>query len=223
MTVLDRRGARNILIFSEDFPPGSGGIAQWAAGVGSSLHRLGHRVRVLTRYHPEHAGVSPRSWDFPIDYVPGNRWKQLRTLYAYRSVRKLQQDGYRPHMIIATTWNIARGVVSFARTTRAKLVIVVHGLEVTRRMWILKKLWLRKTLNSSDVVVAVSGFTRSHVLKHYRVNPRKVHVLPNGVDVSAFYPKADTTSLRQDLGLKDERIILTLARIIERKGHEQVI
>lgn len=213
---------KKIIIFSEDFPPVSGGIAQWAAGVAKSLHRQGQEVRVLTRYRHKYAAYSG-SYEFPIIYMKGKRWKQLRSWYCHRSIKSIYQQGYQTDLIIATTWNFARGITNLARKNQTKIITVVHGLEVTRKMSFIKKLWLQRTLKKSDLVVAVSQFTQDRVIENYSVDGISISVIPNGVDISKFDPKLDILDLKNKFGIKDEKIILTLARVIERKGHDKVI
>lgn len=214
---------RQIVVFSEDFPPNVGGIAQWAAGVARSLHRMGYGVRVLTRHMNSEAEKVQSTEPYPVVQVHGNRWRQFRSLYAYRAMKSIYASGPKPDAVVATTWNIARGLVREVKKHDTMLVVVVHGLEVTRKMSWLKRRWLIQTLNSADRIIAVSRFTREQVISRYPVSPDKVSVLPNGVDPKEFYPGADTTSLRKRYGLEEKKVILTLARLKERKGHDKVI
>ncbi|NTV45650.1 MAG: glycosyltransferase family 4 protein [Chlorobiales bacterium] len=214
---------REIVIFSEDFPPKDGGIAQWAMGVARSLRKMGYGVHVLTRYLSHAAEGIQNQEPYPVVQVHGNRWRQFRSLYAYRGLKSFYESGKKPEVVIATTWNIARGLISLVRKHRTKLVVVIHGLEVTRKMSWLKRRWMVQTLNAADAIISVSQFTRKQVLDHYPVNPDKVLVLPNGVDSEYFCPGANTTALRKKFKLEGKKVILTLARLIERKGHDKVI
>lgn len=213
---------KKIIVFSEDFPPVSGGVAQWAAGVAVGIHKQGHEIRVLTRYRKE---FLPKSdlYEFPISFIKGKRWKQFRSLYCHQSIKSIYQQGYKPDLIIATTWNFARGIINLARENRTKLITVVHGLEVTRKMPFIKKLWLKRTLHMSDLVIAVSQFTRDRIIENHSANGINISVIQNGVNISKFDPQVDTSDLKKKFGIKDEKIILTLARVIERKGHDKVI
>lgn len=214
---------KKIVIFSEDFPPTSGGIAQWAAGVANSIYRMGHDLRVITRYRSnDHSGNNSK-WKFPIHFVKGKHWKKLRSWYCYKSIKNLYKEGFLPDLIIATTWNFARSITNITKKKGTKLLLVVHGLEVTRKMSLIKRKWLSRTLVRSDLVIAVSNFTRQRVLEAYKLDPEKILVFPNGIDMSIFDPRLDITSLKHNYRLRNEKIILTLARVVERKGHDRVI
>jgi phosphatidylinositol alpha-1,6-mannosyltransferase len=128
-----------------------------------------------------------------------------------------------PDVVIATTWNIARGMTGILKKHGTKLIVVVHGLEVTRKMNWMKRVWLIKTLKSAHRVIAVSNFTRNRIISQYHIPQEKIITLPNGVDPQRFCPLADISILQNRFGLVDKKIILTLARLQERKGHDKVI
>jgi phosphatidylinositol alpha-1,6-mannosyltransferase len=214
---------KTIVILSEDFPPQTGGIAQWAAGVAQSLHILGHRVIVITRLWKEHPEHAPGTYGFTLRYVYGNHWKRLRTWYWRRAVKRLYAEGIRPDLLIATTWNAGRGVLSTARRHGTRTVVAVMGLEVTRRMNAFKKWWCRQTLRRTDAIVAISAFSKARVIRTHGIPGNKITVLPCGVDTSCFRPGIDSSALCERLGLHNRNVLLTLARIVERKGQDLVI
>jgi phosphatidyl-myo-inositol dimannoside synthase len=212
---------KNVLVFSEDFPPYPGGIAQWAMGMAGALARRGKRVCVLTRWRPDFVPtVNP---DYEIRFLHGSHWRRMRTFYCRRGLSALVAGGFRPDWIFATTWNFSRGIVRPAAGLGSRLVTVVHGLEVTRSMSFLKKLWMRRTLAASDSVVAVSTFTAERTMRACGLPAGKVLVFPNGVDTDRYRPGLDASGLRTRHGLDGAKVILTLARVVERKGHDTVI
>jgi phosphatidylinositol alpha-1,6-mannosyltransferase len=215
--------AETIVILSEDFPPQTGGIAQWAAGVATSVHELGFRVIVITRRRKEFPEHARKSYGFNFRYVHGNHWKKLRTWYWRRAIAAMYKEGTKPDLLIATTWNAARGVLDIAAGNTTRTAVVVHGLEVTRRMGFLKKWWCTRTLRRADAIIAVSAFTGRRVTEAFPIVTKKVSVVPNGVDIRRFKPGIDTSALRERCAPGNRKVLLTLARIVERKGHDQVI
>ncbi len=210
-----------ILIVSEDYPPYPGGVAQWAAGVAAGLCHRKHRVLVVTREREEPPRASGAAGPV-IETVRGRRWRQLRTWYFRRAIgRVLRRESF--DAVIATTWNAARGIEGPVRRSGARLVCVTHGLEVTRSMPPLKQRWLVCTLRRCHRVVAVSAFTRDVLIERCGLRPSQILVLPNGVDPSCFRPGMDASAIRRRHGLEGMLVILTLARVVERKGHDLVI
>ncbi|MBN2038160.1 MAG: glycosyltransferase family 4 protein, partial [Chitinispirillaceae bacterium] len=94
---------------------------------------------------------------------------------------------------------------------------------ITRRMGFVKTWWCGHTLRIADAVIAVSAFTGRRTAELFPYVAGKITVIPNGVDTARFRPGIDSAALRSRLGLGDHRVLLTLARIVERKGHDQVI
>lgn len=215
--------AETVVIFSEDFPPQTGGIAQWAAGVAQSLHHLGFRVILVTRRWKEFPEHAPTAYPFALHYVYGDHWKKLRTLYWRRAIRALYAEGIRPDLLIASTWNAARGVLDIASDKGARTVVAIMGLEVTRPMSVIKRWWCRRTLQKADFLIAISAFSKQRAMAIHAITEQKISVLPCGVDITRFRPGIDMSALRDRFGLRDRKVLLTLARIVERKGQDQVV
>jgi len=106
------------------------------------------------------------------------------------------------------------------------LVITVHSLEPLRP-WKREQLgggydfscWVEKTaIEMADAVIAVSDGTRNDVLKHFNVDPNKVHIIYNGID-PVEYKKVDATPALKKYGI-DPGIpyILFVGRITRQKG-----
>ncbi len=187
-----------------------------------SMAVAGHGVTVFTRRR-EDFPVETSGRPFKVSFIEGQNWKQGRTYYCRQTLKNRLRDEV-PDIVIATTWNVARGLKYLCRKHGVKLVTVVHGLEVTRAMPLIKKRWLRSTLRGSHKVIAVSEFTRQATEKGFDLPAGHCRVLANGVDVRRFRPGMDTSALMNRLGLNSgNRIILTLARVIRRKGHDYVI
>ncbi len=212
-----------LLILSEDFPPYPGGIARWASGVACALARLGVEVYVLTRYRPDYPAESPHP-NVAIHFVHGKRWAQFRSLYYRKAVKELLQQVFGIDTIVATTWNVARGIGGIAAAERIRLVTVLHGMEVTRRMPRWKRSLLLHTLYKSQILIAVSQYTAQQVARLDPLLQHKMYVFPNGVDLQRFRSGVAVQPLRERYGFaEDAKILLTLARVIERKGHDRVI
>jgi phosphatidylinositol alpha-1,6-mannosyltransferase len=50
-----------------------------------------------------------------------------------------------------------------------------------------------------------------------------VAFVPNGVDVKVFHPRERWAFLLRPYGLDNKKVILTLGRLVARKGQDQVI
>lgn len=106
-------------------------------------------------------------------------------------------------------------------------VITAHSLEPLRP-WKAEQLgggyrvssWIeRASYESADAVIAVSGGMRNDILRSYpNVDPTKVHVVHNGIDVTAWAP-TQNPQLLQRWGIDPtKRSIVFVGRITRQKG-----
>ncbi|MFT5720520.1 MAG: phosphatidylinositol alpha-1,6-mannosyltransferase [Motiliproteus sp.] len=108
--------------------------------------------------------------------------------------------------------------------TGVRVINYIHGEEVTadsdhRRLGDQRGRYLR----SADAVVAVSDFTRRYLIEHFSVAADKVHLITNGVDLKQFSPGPKSELLLQRYGLEGKKILLTVGRLIPRKGIDRTI
>ncbi len=108
--------------------------------------------------------------------------------------------------------------------TGVKVINYIHGEEVTadsdhRRFGDQRGRYLRK----ADAIVAVSDFTRRYLMQHYAVADEKIHLITNGVDLNQFTPGLRSEALIRRYGLQGKKILLTVGRLIPRKGIDKTI
>ncbi len=109
---------------------------------------------------------------------------------------------------------------------RVPLVLTTHSLE-PHRPWKVEQLgnayhassWLEKTAyQNADGVVAVSESMKRDVQELYGVDPAKIRVIPNGIDVSEYDRRPDPELLRRHGGDPDKPFVLFVGRITRQKG-----
>ena len=105
-----------------------------------------------------------------------------------------------------------------------KLVFTVHSLE-PKRPWkrealgngYLLSTWAERTvIEACDQVIAVSHADAEDVSECYRVDRRKIRVIPNGVDEQAF-KRVDDPSVLKKYGIR-KPYVLFLGRLSRQKG-----
>ena len=76
-------------------------------------------------------------------------------------------------------------------------------------------------LGSCDALIAVSNFTRAALIKTYGLEPEKVYVIPNMINLSKFKLGTQREEAREILNLPlNSKIILSVGRLVKRKGYE---
>ena len=124
------------------------------------------------------------------------------------------------------TWYAAFGGLMVRLLHGIPLVVTAHSIEPLRP-WKREQLgrgvdvaaWAeRAALEAADAVIAVSTEMRRDLLRHFRIAPDRVHVIPNGVDTDTYSPAAGRARLER-FGIDPARpYVLFVGRISRQKG-----
>jgi phosphatidylinositol alpha-1,6-mannosyltransferase len=115
-----------------------------------------------------------------------------------------------------------------SRTLRKKgvmnIVALTHGHEV---WW--AKLWpfslaISFIGNNVDHLTYLGDFTKSEIAKALspKAKSRLIKIAP-GIDTDHFAPDSTSERLRRDLGLADKKVIVSVGRLVHRKGQDILI
>ena len=107
-----------------------------------------------------------------------------------------------------------------ARRTGTIFVTTYHGIYNARTPL---KRWYNSVMIRSDAVIANSQWTAQHIRSVYRIRPKRLAVIPRGVDLARFDPSkinpSDVQSLRQQWGVREQdRVLLLPGRMTRWKG-----
>jgi starch synthase len=131
-----------------------------------------------------------------------------------------------PDIVHCHTWYSHMAGLLARPLTGARLVLTTHSLE-PHRPWKVEQLgtaydvttWIEGTAyRNADGVVAVSAAMKEDVQNLYGVDPDRVRVIHNGIDLDEYRPRHDPDVLRA-LGVDpDVPIVLFVGRITRQKG-----
>jgi starch synthase len=105
-------------------------------------------------------------------------------------------------------------------------VLTTHSLEPLRA-WKAEQLgtgyamssWMEKTaILDADAVIAVSSGTKEDILRAYPVDPERIHVIYNGIDLEQYQRTADTSALIEYGVDPTVPYVLFVGRITRQKG-----
>jgi phosphatidylinositol alpha-1,6-mannosyltransferase len=78
-------------------------------------------------------------------------------------------------------------------------------------------------LREAAAVVAVSEFTRGELISRMGVPSSRIALIVNGVDAGRFQPGPKPPALLARYGLAGKRVLLTVGRLVERKGIDTML
>ena len=217
---------KNICIVTEEFRPSlKGGIATWSREIADYFHSKSYNVTV---YLKKHGGIKKsfnvNNLPYKIHLISGRDWAFFKKWYVFFSIFKYLKNKNKP-IIISTNWELSQGIVFYKNIFQFSLVTILHGLEVTRLNSLKynnRITSFKKTLMRSDKIISVSHYTKkvAESLNKYDI---KIDVVPNFVNFKNFHPIDKKLFINDFTYRENDRILLTLSRLVKRKGHYTVI
>lgn len=209
-----------LLLITQDFPPDVGGTQTYAYEL---ARRLAGRCADFAVVAPQRPGDTAVDATLPFEVVRVRASYDALSIKALGPVLRLaRQRGF--DTAYHVQWPTAIATL-LARPLGGpkRIFVAAHGrellLEPLAHVPFLNTLYngLRSTvLRCVDGLFPVSHYT-GNLLKARSVRPERIRVLNNGTDPARFHPM-DATALREDLGLTGRKVLLTISRLVPRKG-----
>ena len=100
---------------------------------------------------------------------------------------------------------------------------LTHGHEVWWAKVFPFSVLMRRIGSKVDVLTYLGDFTKSAISKALDLKSQNAMVkIAPGIDVDHFHP-VDSSKLRETLGLSDKKIIVSVGRLVHRKGQDHLI
>jgi glycogen synthase len=151
----------------------------------------------------------------------------LRSVFgAVQRDTAMAAAGTNADLVHVHTWYTHLGGILVKQNYGLPLVLTVHSLEPLRP-WKREQLgggydfscWVEKTaIEMADAVIAVSESTKVDVLRLFDVDPARVHVIHNGIDLAEYDERRDEAVLRRHGIDPDIPYVLFVGRITRQKG-----
>ena len=212
------------------------------------LAKRGHEVHLLTRRLPVHKSSKEKiagvyEWRYTFNRKLPHLFFRSIFFNCRHSFISIQKESF-SHIINFHQPFSATGVLSSPAVRGIPLIYTCLSFSFEEyasrtasptnynyREWVLfrlhlhsRKLLEKRALRRSDQVVVLSEYTKKKLEKTYSLPPVKIHVIPGGVDLNRFRPRADKQAVRRSLGISDSHLVLLTIRNLEpRMGLENLI
>jgi phosphatidyl-myo-inositol dimannoside synthase len=218
----------HVLIVTPEFPPQRGGIGTHCYEMATHW-RSRAEVTVLA---PESDGQHQPDLPFRLLAGPAGGGQVARALRTRGQVGRVLRE-CRVDVVYVAHWRASGIAVRLAdplRRLAPRYVQAVHGSEVLSLLTgrgpkkLLLRCLFRLATGRVDAFVAL-GTHQGLLLERLAVDRRRIVDSPEGVDVSRFehVDGAVLDQLRARHSLGGRRVLLTVSRLVERKGHDMVI
>ena len=164
---------------------------------------------------------------FELDTTRFTCPKPLQSVFgAVRRCTDFNTTNIDADLVHCHTWYSHFGGILAKLNYGISFVITVHSLEPLRP-WKREQLgggydfslWIEKTaLEMADAIIAVSGETKCDIERLFEVDPNRVRVIHNGIDLEEYHRVDSTGALKRHGVNPAEPYLLFVGRITRQKG-----
>ena len=210
----------SVLLVTNDFGPRAGGIETFVMGL---LERVPKGEVIVYTSHQSSTGEYDRRWrdDYGVEVVRDKSSILLPTPRVIRNLQKLVDERN-----LSTVWFGAAAPLGVSarwlrRAGAEHIVALTHGHEV---WW--SKVWpfswaISEIARSVDVVTYLGDFTHQAIARRFKDKNKLTKIAP-GIDTEHFRP-LDGRELREKYGIADRATIVSVGRLVHRKGQDRLV
>jgi phosphatidylinositol alpha-1,6-mannosyltransferase len=210
------------LFITNDFGPRAGGIETFVHGL---IERLPKGSVIVYTSAQQNSAAFDAKWlhEYGVEVIRDRSKILLPTPRVIRVCQKL----IRNRKLTKVAFGAAAPLGVMARAMRSagaqKIVALTHGHEV----WWAKvppfSFAIRFMSRNIDAITYLGNYTRGEISKALSQSEvsKLVQIAP-GIDVDHFVP-TDSSKLRAELGLTNKSVIISVGRLVHRKGQDKLI
>jgi len=193
------------LLLTLEYPPFRGGVANYYGNI--------------VKYWPEadNFSVLTDQDKLIISKLPFFKW-----LPAISSIERTVRRRNINYIIVGQILPLGTAVYLLSKFLKIKYAVILHGLDFSSAVSQPRKKWLaKKILNRADKIICTNNYTAELVGRFTARND--VKTVNPGVEPDLKFNRELYRSLIDRYGLTDKIILLSVGRLVERKGFATVI
>lgn len=211
------------LCITNDFGPRAGGIETFVIGLIERMPR--NSVIVYTSAQGDSSEYD-RAWleNYGVEVIRDKSKILLPTPRVGKTVTRLLKERGADQVFFGAAAPLALLSHRLRRAGATRIVALTHGHEV---WW--AKVWpftwaMRRIGSGVDVLTYLGNFTQQAISRslNAKANAAMKRIAP-GIDTNHFAPVADSDLLKKELDLEDKRVIVSVGRLVHRKGQDTLV
>ncbi len=215
--------SEKILCITNDFGPRAGGIETFIIGL---IERMPKGTVIVYTSQQGDTRDYDAQWlnDYGVEVIRDKSKVLLPSPRVGRAVRALIRERAITKVFFGAAAPLGLLAHGVRKAGAKKIVALTHGHEV---WW--AKLWpfswaVRRIGKGVDSLTYLGDFTKkaiSRALTPDAINSM-VRIAP-GIDTEHFAPAADSENLKRELDLEGKRVIVSVGRLVHRKGQDTLV
>ena len=219
---MERAVSNPVLFVTNDFGPRAGGIETFVIGL---IERRAFGSTIVYTSAQDDSEEYDQRWkrDFGVTVIRDRSKILLPTPRVARNLKRvIKQEGIR---VAAFGAAAPLGLLSASMKSAGvrKTVALTHGHEVWWAKIFPFTFAIRRMGATIDSLTYLGEFTQKAISRSLSKQAVKqmVKIAP-GIDVEHFSPQ-DSSELREELGLDEKKVIVSVGRLVHRKGQDHLI
>ena len=197
------------LLFTLEYPPFYGGVANYYGN--------------LVKYWPKRDNISVLNNNNGL--LINRTWPVLKWLSAIPRLREAIKKGRIDHIIVGHILPLGLAALLCRQLYPIKYSVILHGLDFSRATQIWRKRIISKIiLIKADKIICANSYT-AELVKSFlggKVDG-KIKIVNPGAEQLATRNSQLATQLKKKYHLNNKIILLSVGRLVKRKGFDQVI
>jgi phosphatidylinositol alpha-1,6-mannosyltransferase len=214
---------KKILLVTNDFGPRTGGIETFVIGL---LERISdHEVTVFTSQQGDTSEYDQQWFEkFGVRVIRDRSKILLPSWRVSRAVKEVVASHNIEIVVFGAAAPLALMSSALRKSGVKKVIALTHGHEVWWAKIFPFNFAIKRIGKSVDHLTYLGEFTRQAISKALTDKSAKemVKIAP-GIDTAHFIPQPDAMQKRKELGLQDKKIIISVGRLVHRKGQDKLI
>lgn len=196
------------LLFTLEYPPFRGGVANYYGN--------------LVKYWPEPNDISVlrnNNGRLINDKLPFLKW--LPAYFALRRKIKQEKTG---HILVGQILPLGTVSLIYHKFYKIKYSIILHGMDLAYALKRPRKKWLvKKILRQAEKIICTNNYTAEMARQIFPgIEPKLALVNPGVENLTASNPQL-IKRLKEKYNLENKIILLSVGRLVKRKGFDKVV
>jgi len=218
----ERDVIKSILFVTNDFGPRAGGIETFIIGL---IERLPFGSVTVYTSSQEDTLAYDASWrdNYGVIVIRDKAKILLPTPRVARAVARIVNRDKKEIVAFGAAAPLALMAPTLRRAGATRIVALTHGHEVWWSKIFPFNLAMRRIGHTTDALTYLGDFTKMAISQALSSTSAKrmVKIAP-GIDIEHFKP-ADASELKKELGLENKKVIVSVGRLVHRKGQDKLI
>ena len=208
-----------IIITTQCFFPVIGGIEALMTGMAEAMAKSGKEILVIA---DGRKNLSDDNQRYKIKRF--NAWKPIRRINKAKYIKKICKIK-KIEAIYADSWKS----IEYLKFLNVPIYVLAHGTEIQKdfNSWnfykIYKQFRIYNSYYNANKIAANSNYTKELLKESLNINDSKIKVVHPGIDIYDKFIQDSTINKINKIIDNSSPVILTLARLEERKGHKIVL